>query len=120
MANKSKANFNNKTKLSTAPASPKQWERFNFDTEEKKAMSFALQTNTGMVMVVGFLGIAEEFDGYPKLVDTKLVQVNSPCTLGEPQDPNAILRDLSAQCTVPSDPKCLTHLHNSLTKGINS
>lgn len=66
-------------KPSTAP---KQWERFLFDTEGKKAMSFTFQTNTGMVMVVGFLGIAEELDGYPKLVDTQLVQVdNSPCAL---------------------------------------
>lgn len=69
-------------KTPTAPASPKQWERFLFDREGKKAMSFTLQTNTGMVMVMGFLDLAEEFDGYPKLVDTQLVQVNnSPCAL---------------------------------------
>lgn len=80
MANKSKANFNNKTKTPTAPASPKQQERFLFHTEGKKTMSFILQTNTGKVMVMGFLGMAEEFDGYPKLVDTQLVHVNnSPC-----------------------------------------
>lgn len=45
-------------------------------------MSFTLQTNTETIMVVGFLSIAEEFDGYPELVDTQLVQVNSsPCAL---------------------------------------
>lgn len=82
MVNKSKAKFKNKTKPPTAPASPKQQERFLFDTEGKKAMSFILQTNPGKVMVVGFLGMAEEFDGYPKLVDTQLVHVNnSPCAI---------------------------------------